>query len=276
MADDLGARPLADALADAESPVQRMFLLLDHIASRELPAGLPELTLQTGLAKATVHRMLHQLEEIQLVIRDSRGRYGTGPRLRRLARSALLNDSRHAARHRILAELVDDLGESCNITALVGDEVCYLDRVETSEPLRFTLGVGSRVPAYASASGKLLLGQLGLPAQRRILRAAPLRAHTPRTLTDPDEVEREIALGQERGYALDDEEFLPGLVCAAVPVPPVGRSNLCVAVQAPALRFSVERAARSVERLQRAARAIAAVEDGVTAEDGAADVGPGR
>jgi DNA-binding IclR family transcriptional regulator len=58
----------------------------------------------------------------------------------------------------VLRQLVEEVGESCNITALSGSEVVYLDRVETQAPLRFYLHPGSRVPVHCSASGKLLPG----------------------------------------------------------------------------------------------------------------------
>ncbi len=64
----------------------------------------------------------------------------------------------------MLRHLVDEVGESCNITALTGSEVIYLDRVETPAPLRFYLHVGSRVPVHCSASGKMFLAQLSADA----------------------------------------------------------------------------------------------------------------
>ena len=124
---------------------------------------------KTGLAKPTLHRMLQQLEGAGLLRRENNGRhYGIGTRLRRMAENLLLNDSHHGARHAVLRDLVEEIGESCNLTALSGSEVVYLDRVETPAPLRFTLQPGSRVPAHCSASGKIFMSQLA-PAQRRRL-----------------------------------------------------------------------------------------------------------
>ena len=121
--------------------------------------------------------MLQQLEGAGLLQREGDGRhYGTGARLRRLAENLLLNDSHHGARHAVLRHLVDEIGESCNITALSGGEVVYLDRVETAAPLRFYLHPGSRVPVHCSASGKMFLAQMSAgaapaPAGARAARA---------------------------------------------------------------------------------------------------------
>lgn len=245
-----------------DTPVQRLLSLLERIAGRDRLPTLQELTEETGLPKPTVHRMLQQLEDSGMVLRHGDGRhYTTGARMRRLAEHTLLHDTHHGARHRVLQELVAELGESCNVTALSGHEVVYLDRVETAEPLRFTLSAGSRVPAHCSASGKMLLGQLSPAQRRRLLECAPLAQLTPRTSTDPDQVEAQVLEAQQQGFALDDEEFLPGLVCAAVLVPVTsGPSNLAVAVQAPALRLSPEQSLATLPALRRAAEAIARID----------------
>jgi hypothetical protein len=125
---------------------------------------------ETGLPKPTVHRMLQQLEAAGMLQRESDGRhYSTGLRLRRLAENLLLNNTVHGARHAVLRTLVEEVGESCNITALSGSEVLYLDRVETVAPLRFYLHPGSRVPAHCSASGKLFLAQMSAGQRKRLL-----------------------------------------------------------------------------------------------------------
>ena len=190
------------------------------IASKDERYSLQRLVEETKLPKPTLHRMLQQLEAAGLLQRESDGRlYGTGVRLRRLAENLLLNDSHHGARHAVLRHLVGEVGESCNITALSGSEVIYLDRVETAAPLRFYLHPGSRVPAHCSASGKVFLAQM-TPAQRqRLLAHAPLERYTAKTVTDAAGLEREVERVRQDGYALDDEEFLPGLLCIAMAVP---------------------------------------------------------
>jgi IclR family acetate operon transcriptional repressor len=248
-----------------DSPALRLFALLEVIASKDQRYSLQDLVVETGLPKPTLHRMLQQLESAGLLQREGGGRhYGTGTRLRRLAEDLLLNDTHHGARHVVLRHLVEEVGESCNITALSGSEVVYLDRVETAAPLRFYLHPGSRVPAHCSASGKVLLAQMS-PAQRnRLLAHAPLEKYTPNTVVDLAKIEKEIKRVQGNGYALDDEEFLPGLLCIAVLVPspdgPSHQSNLCVAVQAPIMRLTAAKARRLLPALKRAALALSRID----------------
>lgn len=245
-----------------ETPTLRLFAMLELIAAKDGYVSLQGLTEETGLPKPTVHRMLQQLEGGRLLVRQADGRhYGVGSRLRHFAENLLLNATQHGARHSVLRALAEELGESCNVTALSGNEIVYLDRVETTEPLRFYLRAGSRVPVHCSASGKLILSQMPAAQRRKLLAHAPLQRHTPHTIVDLETLEAQLEQVGRDGYAVDDEEFLPGLVCVAVLVPnPRGRSNLCVAVQAPVLRLSADNAEHLLPALHRAARAIADIE----------------
>ncbi|UMO99259.1 IclR family transcriptional regulator [Amycolatopsis sp. EV170708-02-1] len=244
---------------NGDTPTMRLFSLLELIAAKDQLVSLQGLVEETGLPKPTLHRMLQQLEGAGLLIRQADGRhYGTGHRLRRLAENLLLNATHHGARHAVLSHLVDELGESCNVTTLSGNEIVYLDRVETPEPLRFYLRPGSRVPIHCSASGKMVLAQMSPSQRRKLLAHAPLKRYTDKTLTDLDALEAEFTRIRRDRFALDDEEFLPGLVCVAVLVP--GRANLCVAVQAPVMRLTPDKALQTLPALQRAAEAISRVD----------------
>lgn len=271
---DRGSGVIDDVVNDVstelagDTPTMRLFALLEVIAAKDQRYSLQALVEETGLPKPTLHRMLQQLEGAGLLQREGDGRqYGTGTRLRRLAENLLLNDSHHGARHVVLRRLVEEVGESCNITALSGSEVVYLDRVETAAPLRFYLHPGSRVPAHCSASGKVFLAQMSPAQRRRLLAHGPLTAYTAKTVTNLPKLEKELKRIQTDGYALDDEEFLPGLLCIAAIVPPAGGtarlsnlSNLCVAIQAPIMRLSAAKAKALLPALQRAALALSRID----------------
>jgi DNA-binding IclR family transcriptional regulator len=244
------------------TPGLRLFALLELIGSKDHFVSLQSLTEETGFPKPTVFRMLQTLETAGLIIRQSDKRqYGTGTRLRRFAETLLLNATQVGTRHAVLQALVDDLGETCNITALSGNEILYLDRVETQEPLRFNLQSGSRVPIHCSASGKVLLANMPRAQRHKLLRYAPLKRLTANTITTLEELDEELKRVQSVGFAIDNEEFMSGLVCMAIAVPSAhGRSNQCVAVQAPAMRMTAEDAVALLPRLQSAAAALFEIE----------------
>ncbi|WP_285414647.1 IclR family transcriptional regulator [Variovorax sp. efr-133-TYG-130] len=255
--------PVEAAEPAGDTPTMRLFALLEVMAAKDQRYSLQGLVEETGLPKPTLHRMLQQLEGAGLLQREGDGRhYGIGTRLRRLAENLLLNDSLHGARHTVLRQLVEEIGESCNLTALSGSEVVYLDRVETAAPLRFYLHSGSRVPVHCSASGKIFLSQMSPAQRRRLLSNAPLEPYTPKTLTDPDALEKEVQRIRKDGYAIDHEEFLPGLLCIATLVPSGddAPSNLCIAVQAPVMRLDAAKAKTLLPAMQRAAKALSRID----------------
>ncbi|MXP23538.1 IclR family transcriptional regulator [Gordonia sp. HNM0687] len=252
----------ARADLDGDSPAIRLFGLMELIVAKDSFVSLQSLTTETQIPKPTLHRMLQQLEGADLLIRQGDGRhYGTGPRLRRFAESLLLNATQHGARRAVLRDLVNDLGETCVVATISGNEVLYVDVIDTPQPLRFVVEAGSRAPIHCTASGKMGLSQMSPSQRRRLLEPARLIASTPRTITDLDILEEELLSTRQRGWALDVEEYLPSLVCAAVPIPQTGRSNLFLAVQAPALRMAETRVLEILPALEEAARAIRKIED---------------
>lgn len=248
---------------DNDKPTMRQFALLEALAKMDRFATLQTLVEETGLPKPTVHRMLQQLEIAGMVQRDGDGRqYTTGLRLRQLAETVLLNNTVHGARHLVLRRLVEEVGETCNLTAFNGSEVVYLDRVETPAPLRFYLQAGSVVPAHCSATGKLFLAQMTPSQRRRLLGQVSLERFTPKTITDMDAIEAEIAIVKRDGVGYDREEYLPGLICVAVLVPSTNRtSNLGLAIQAPSMRLTPQRVEAAIPALQRAASALQTIEE---------------
>jgi len=244
----------------AASPGLRLFDLLEVLVREGRPMTLAEAVTASGWPKPTVHRLLGQLEAGELLAREPDGRrYAVAPRLLRLSESALAGSTQQGVRHAVLRQLVADVGESCNLTALSGAEVVYLDRIESAFPLQFNLRPGTRVPIHCSASGKLLLAHLPAAQRNALLEGLPLARYTATTLDSREALEAEFRRIRKDGYSVDAEEFVEGLVCVAVPVPAQhgGIPRCAVALQAPVARMSLAQAIERLPRLQAAAQALA-------------------
>ncbi len=244
----------------AASPGLRLFDLLEVLVREGRPLTLAEAVAASGWPKPTVHRLLGQLEAGELLAREPDGRrYAVAPRLLRLSESALAGSTQQGVRHAVLRQLVADVGESCNLTALSGAEVVYLDRIESAFPLQFNLRPGTRVPIHCSASGKLLLAHLPAAQRNALHDGLPLARYTATTLDSREALEAEFRRIRKDGYSVDAEEFVEGLVCVAVPVPAQhgGIPRCAVALQAPAARMSLAQAIERLPRLQAAAQALA-------------------
>ena len=243
------------------SPALKAFSLLEIIAAMDHPPTLSELTETAGLPKPTLHRWLNMLESAELLRRLPDGRrYELAERATALAFAILSNNPGSTRRHQILEGVARDLGESCNLTVLQGAEVVYLDRVEAAQPLRVAFQKGSRVPVHCSASGKMFLSAMPRSRRERLLATLKLDRHTANTLIDADALAAELAEIKRRSFALDDEEYLSGLFCVAVPIldRAAGDCIAALALQGPVVRLSRGNAEASLPVLRDAADAIAA------------------
>jgi DNA-binding IclR family transcriptional regulator len=238
---------------------ERALLLLEIVAGSDQPPTLNDLVDRSGLPKATAHRFASLLEELGFVQRTADGRhYQVGYRLAALAIDTMRNSMRQAPRRAILAALVDEIGETCNITVLDKTELIYLDRVEAQWPLQVRFSVGSRVPLHCTASGKLFLS-LTPPSIRRVLIGQrPLVQYTARTITEPARLEFELQKIAKTEIGTDDEEFIEGMAAIAVPVLDTqGRICATVAVHGPIRRLPLSRALTLAPALRKAASEIA-------------------
>lgn len=240
------------------SATLRAIAVLEMIVGADRPVSLTEVMSDVNLPKPTVYRILTLLEHSGLLLREPDGkRYTVGPRLARFGAEILMNSSVRGSRHAILQRLVDDIGETCNFTMLDGSEVVYLDRVETASPLRINLQPGSRVPLHCTASGKLFLAVLPRARRTRLLDNLPLHRYTENTITDRGKLEQELERIRRDQTSTDNEEYLTGLVCVAVPVlSRDGKPCASVAVHAPVARMSMDKALAHVPALRRAAVAL--------------------
>ena len=238
----------------------RSFRLMAAIADRPNGCLLAELVEALGLPKQTVHRLVEQLALAGLVMREPHTRrLQLGSGIERFALATLMNGPGRHERHAILRGVVEATRETCNLTVLAGADIVYLDRVETSWPLRMTLAPGSHVPLHATSSGKLLLSLLPKAQRDTLLRQLTLRGFTETTLVDLDDLQRELQETRKRRIGINRAEHLRGLLAVAVPVM-VDRQRVCaaVALQAPEGRMSMDELLGFVPRLREAAAAIAA------------------
>jgi DNA-binding IclR family transcriptional regulator len=249
------ARAVAEATVGG-SAAERALRIVSEVAEAGVGLSLADLSARLDLPKATLHRQCGGLLARGYLARDVDPlRFVVGPALRKLAFITLNHDHVRALRHRVLAELVADVQETCNFTTLDGAEVLYLDRVEARWPLRLTLDVGAHVPLHCTASGKLFLAHLPPPQFDELVAHARLQTYTPNTIASAARLRHECDAIRAVGYSTDDEEFIAGLIAVAVPVYDAGNA-LCaaIAMHAPTARLSLDDALKRLPRLFVAAR----------------------
>ncbi|WP_439888881.1 IclR family transcriptional regulator [Pseudomonas sp. MBLB4123] len=237
----------------------RALLLLEIVATADGPLSLAQLSERLDAPKATLLRLLGALERLGFLLREvDEKTYLLGPRAGRLGLRLLRNEV-VLQRHRlVLRALVRELGETCNLTALDGDRVIYIDRVETSEPLRLHVQPGTHVPLHCTASGKLFLAEMPAARRRALLAGLELSPQTDRSITELDLLESELGRIHARGVGIDSEEFVRGMVAVAVPIRNAeGHCVAGLACHAPTARKSLNELLDYVPQLQAAAAQLA-------------------
>ena len=247
--------PASAGVVPASSSAERSLRLLTFLAKAGHPLSLADLGSNLNLPKATVHRLCSHLLDLGFIARDVDERtFAVGPSLRALALDTLNYSTVRGLRHAVLTDLVSRVGETCNFTTLDGADVLYLDRVEAPWPWRLKLEAGEHVPLHATASGKLFLAAMEPERRARVLGQLRLDRLTPNTLVDPEHLLAECNAINEKGYSVDREEFIAGLVAVAVPVSdPNGQVRAALAIHGPTMRMSIERMIACVPALKEAA-----------------------
>jgi len=248
------------ASSEANSALAKALFVVDVLLSEGRPLPLADIARRLGVPRQTTHRLIGQLEASGLVRREpARQYYGLGPRLLGLSIEVLRSAWQSGPVRAIMAELVERVGETCNLGVLDRDTVVYIERVECDWPLRVQLRPGSRVPLHATAIGKLLVAHLPSRARRRILAAVPLTRYTAKTLTEPDALERQMREIRKQGYSVNDEENLDGIIGLAVPVADAeGKAIAGLSLHAPSVRMSLAQARTNLPDFRRAAAKIEA------------------
>ena len=244
----------AGGSAEGVQSLDRAFLLLELMADAGGEVAISRLAADSGLAVSTIHRLVRTLVGRGYVRQLPSRRYVLGPRLIHLGEFASRMLATWAQPH--LTRLVDVIGETANLAMLDGDRVVYVAQVPSRHSMRMFTEVGRRVHLHCTGVGKVLLAQLPPETARELLVQGGMPARTELTVTDPDELLRQLPTIADQGYAVDDGEQETGVRCVAVPVPG-GSAAGAISVSGPAGRLGLDAVSRAVPLLQSAAAALA-------------------
>ncbi len=222
----------------------RMLLILEVVARSDRPMTPTEINGELGLPKQTVHRLCTTLEAEGFLTRSTDGkRMQPARRLMDMGAGLVQANRDMIIRHQVLEQVAATVREAVNYVVPQETGMHYLDRVETDWAFRIQLPVGTNVPFHCTASGKTYLSTLPPAARRAFVLGLDLKPLTSKTHTDPSTLLEELAETRKRGYAVDNEEFMDGMVAIAVPVTEAqGRYVASVAMHGPSQRLNLDKA----------------------------------
>ena len=239
----------------ASTGVNATLRILDLLAARG-PLGLADLARELGVAKSTAHRVCAVLVERAWAVRDADGRYHLGVRALRLGSLARELPIVVAFRT-VAADFLSALDETIALAVLDGDESLYLAIEETSQPVRYITHVGSKTPAFASASGRVVLANLPPATVESLFAGRPLITPTGRRLGGMAELGGILDDVRRNGYAENWEETARGLYASSVPiVNDAGTTLAALTTLVPLSRATAERRESIVVELQAAGRKL--------------------
>lgn len=211
--------------ADEKAPEDKEFMatlakglaLLGCFGKQRPTMTLSEAANAASLSRATARRILRTLTGLGYV--DQQGRdFSLSPNILKLGFAYLATQSWIERAQPLLKELSGRLRESAAAAILEGDEIVYVVRVPTRRIMSASISVGSRLPAFHTALGRVLLGCLDDAEIWRRLKATRIEGYTPSTITDLQALFDRVRTDREQGFSIVDEELERGLRALAVPI----------------------------------------------------------
>ena len=243
-------RKLKSAPVGVVGKVLRVLELLDRS-----PEGLQlkDIATLADLNKSTAHRLLVHLESGGYLFHDVNGAYMIGPKLVRLGSGTTYQATLRRLSRPVLERLWRATGETINLSVLDGQDILYIDVLESLHTFRLVSQVGTRRPLHCTALGKAMLSRMEPDRVEEALAHIRFERTTPKTITSIAQLRKDLKECTARGFALDDEEAVSGARCISAPILDAdGKVTAALSVSGPIVR--VDRAKVPVfSRLIRAA-----------------------
>lgn len=239
--------------------VARAAKILDILATANREMALMEITNHLGLPKSTVHGLLSTLRDCHYVEQSAfNGKYRLGIRLFELGTVVSHNWDVRTVVSPHIQRLLEHLGETVHLVILDSNEVLYIDKREWHRiSLRVVTQVGMRMPTHCTGVGKALLAYMPTHEARSIVEKRGMPRYTNKTVTNIEELVKELEIIRAKGYALDNEELISGVSCVAAPIfDNYGRVSAAISVSGPTAKIMGQNFNEIVEEVKSTAMAI--------------------
>jgi len=211
--------------------------IVELLAHSDRALGLTEIAVELDLGKSNVHRLLQALVEARFILRDERsGRYAAAIKLWELGSAVLSKLDLRMHAEQVMDELLARTQETVHLSVLDGDEVVYVHKLDSPNPVRAYTQIGGRAKAHCVATGKAMLAFHSPAMLERI--SQQLVARTPKSITVPEQFLQEMARVRSQGYAVNKGEWNENVCGIASPVSDVsGQVVAALGLSGPKERF---------------------------------------
>jgi IclR family transcriptional regulator, pca regulon regulatory protein len=218
----------------------RGLLVIQSFTPQTPQMTISQLSVKTGLSRAAVRRCLYTLSKLGFAAAEDGSRYALSPRMLTLSNSYASSNPLSTAAQPILERMSAAYRESFSVGTLDGDDILYVARTTVQRVMAVDLQIGSRLPAYCTSMGRVLLAHLPAEQLEQYMARVVLTPHTSRTVNSTEKLGLILRSVRRNGYALVDQEYEVGLRSLAVPVhSPSGRVVATINLSGSAPRLPV-------------------------------------
>ncbi len=234
--------------------------VLDQVAAFQRPVRFGELLDTSTFPKATLYRFLQSLTNQGMLSYDpDRQTYAPGLRLVRLAHAAWTQSSLAPIARPFMEALSRETGETVHLAQMDSGQVLYVDKRNATQPIEMFSQAGKVGPAYCTGVGKAMMAYLDDAALDKALSQQSFHRFTEKTLASEEALRADLEMIRDRGYAVDDEEHEPGIICVACPILTAGGRMLgAISVTGTTERMDFNQLETWVPRVRRVADQIGA------------------
>lgn len=199
--------------------IERAVVILDYLAQKPHGERLTVISKDLGLNKSTAFSLISTLENLRCVTQNqTTGKYSLGLRLLEYAQALLSSLDIVELAKPYMRDLAAKYDETINLALMSGDEVIYVDKVQSTKSVRVEMRLHEKVPAYVCSTGKVFMAFMEQEKREKMISRITFHPRTIYSIANSAQLEGELDNIRARGYAYDREEYEIGLTCIACPV----------------------------------------------------------
>ncbi|MDF9406850.1 IclR family transcriptional regulator [Pelotomaculum isophthalicicum JI] len=204
--------------------VYKVFSILDEVANAPSLLGISDLSRKLNISKSTVYGITRALTELDVLCQEQETkRFRLGSKLFHLGNQALGGMDLRAVARPLMEDLSKRFRETVFLGTFDGERITIIEKADSPAELKISAPIGTRIPIYAGAAGKVFLAGLSEHEVKKLLEEKPIRQFTENSITDPGKYLDELQNVRQLGFATDFEEYIRGVNAICIPLPNSGR-----------------------------------------------------
>jgi len=235
----------------------KAFAVLDEIADNQSGLGISDLARNLNISKSTIHGITQALLDLRVLTQDPNKKFRLGSTLIQLGNRALAGEDLRLLARPFLEELGREFKETIFLGTFDGRKITIVEKVDSPQQLKISAPVGTRIPLFAGAAGKVFLAGLTEQNFQSALEEKPLPEYTKYSITDSSKYVNEIKKVKVQGYSTDFEEYIQGVNAVCVPISDMhGQTLAAIWMVGFANTFNGDKVGRAITAMLRAAKEI--------------------